>query len=144
MTTHILVPVDRSAHAARAVEYALETITEPQILFLHVLEPVSAFGYGDDEFFDIEAYQQEEKRRRKRAESLLEEYRQQATDQGIAAETVLTVGKPSKCILEVAEEYDVDQIVMGSRGRSGVGRILLGSVAESVTRRSSVPVTIVR
>jgi len=44
----------------------------------------------------------------------------------------------------MAPSHDVDHVVMGSRGRSGVGRVLFGSVAEAVTRRASVPVTIVR
>ncbi|MFW6265865.1 MAG: universal stress protein, partial [Halanaeroarchaeum sp.] len=42
------------------------------------------------------------------------------------------------------EETDVDHVVIGSHGRSGVGRILLGSVAERVVRRSPTPVTVVR
>ena len=43
-----------------------------------------------------------------------------------------------------AEENDIDHIVVGSHGRGGVSRMLLGSVAETVARRSSVPVTIIR
>jgi nucleotide-binding universal stress UspA family protein len=57
---------------------------------------------------------------------------------------VTEIGRPSRAIVEYAEEHDIDHIVMGSHGRSGVTRILLGSVAETVVRRSPVPVTIVR
>jgi nucleotide-binding universal stress UspA family protein len=54
------------------------------------------------------------------------------------------VGKPARAIVEYADDHDIDQIVMGSHGRSGVTRILLGSVAESVVRDSTVPVTVAR
>jgi len=54
------------------------------------------------------------------------------------------VGRPTKVIVEYADDHDIDQIVMGSHGRSGMSRILLGSVAEIVVRRASVPVTVVR
>ena len=144
MEKYVLVPVDTSSHSEDAFEYALENISEPKILLLHVLDSVSAFGYGSDGAFDLEAYQQEERRRRKQAERMLEEYAERATERGVTTETSITVGKPARRILQAAEEHDIDHIVMGSRGRSGVGRVLLGSVAETVTRRSAVPVTIVR
>ncbi len=59
-------------------------------------------------------------------------------------ETEVETGKPARKIFEFVSENDVDQIVMGSHGRSGVSRLLLGSVAESVIRRSPVPVIVVR
>ena len=59
-------------------------------------------------------------------------------------ETAIEVGRPAATIVEEARERDVDHIVVGSHGRTGASRILLGSVAETVARRSPVPVTIVR
>jgi nucleotide-binding universal stress UspA family protein len=59
-------------------------------------------------------------------------------------DTTAEVGGPANAIVECAEEESVDHIVTGSHGRSGVTRILLGSVAETVVRRSPVPVTVVR
>lgn len=56
----------------------------------------------------------------------------------------MTTGKPSKWILELAEEVEVDQIVMENHGRSDVGRVLFGSIAETVTCHAVIPVTIVR
>jgi nucleotide-binding universal stress UspA family protein len=144
MGQHVLVPVDRSDQAEKAFKYALEQLSEPQITLVHVINPVSAIAYGDDEYFDIEAYQQAEQRRRERAEEMFEEYRDKAAEHGLDVETEIVRGKPAKRILETAEKLSVDHIVMGSHGRSGVGRVLFGSVAETVTRRSTVPVTIVR
>lgn len=75
---------------------------------------------------------------------VVERARQTAAERGSNIETKLETGPPSQTINEYAEDHDIDHIVMGSHGRSGVSRILLGSVAESVVRRSPVPVTIIR
>lgn len=57
---------------------------------------------------------------------------------------VTEFGRPARTIVEYVEDHDVDHVVVGSHGRSGLSRTLLGSVAERVVRRSSVPVTVVR
>lgn len=62
----------------------------------------------------------------------------------VPVETTLLEGSPSQKIVEYAEEEDCDIIVMGTHGRSGVDRLLLGSVAERVVRTSSVPVLTIR
>jgi nucleotide-binding universal stress UspA family protein len=79
-----------------------------------------------------------------RAEELLDEYRETASERGFEVETLLATGKPARQILDAVESEGVDHVVMGSRGRSGLGRVLFGSVAEAVTRRAPVPVTIIR
>jgi nucleotide-binding universal stress UspA family protein len=56
----------------------------------------------------------------------------------------VVVGRPAREIVDYADENDIDHVVMGSHGRSGVSRIVLGSVAENVVRKSSVPVTVAR
>jgi len=67
-----------------------------------------------------------------------------ATEHGRAVETRTRLGTPAQEILEYVERNPIDHVVIGSHGRSGVARILLGSVAEVVVRRSPVPVTVVR
>jgi len=59
-------------------------------------------------------------------------------------ETALVEGAPSHQIMEYAEESDCDLIVMGTHGRGGLDRLLLGSVAERVVRSATVPVLTVR
>ena len=144
MGQHILVPVDGSAESEQALEYALEGRPDPTVTLLHVVNPVSSFGYGGDGYFDVEGYQREARRQHERGEQVLEAARETAAGHGVDAETLLLTGKPAKQILETIEGHDIDHVVMGSRGRSGVGRVLFGSVAEAVTRRASVPVTVVR
>jgi nucleotide-binding universal stress UspA family protein len=61
-----------------------------------------------------------------------------------ALRVVLTEGLPATRILDVATRDDVAMIVLGSHGRSGAARMMLGSVVDEVSRQSKVPVTIVR
>jgi len=144
MDQHVLVPVDGSDRAEEALEYALEHFSGATVTVLHVIDPVSLIGYADDEWVDFEGYQEARERQRERAETLLDEYRDTVESHGQNAETLLETGDPADRILDVIDAENVDHVVMGSRGRSGVRRVLFGSVAETVTRRSPVPVTIVR
>lgn len=136
----ILVPIDGSEPSESALEYALDTFEDDAITLIHVIDPnepvygeVSMSGYSDEWF---------EYAKKDVAKTIFEDARELAD--GAEFETALEVGSPAREIVTYAEEHDVDQIVIGSHGRSGVTRILLGSVSESVVRRSPVPVTVVR
>jgi nucleotide-binding universal stress UspA family protein len=144
MGQHVLVPVDGSSPSEKAFEHVLDEMPDEQITLLHVVNPISSYSYGGDDYFDAEGYQEHVERQQETGEEMLEEYRETAAERGVDVETVLATGKPAREILETIESEDIDQVVMGSQGRSGVGRVLFGSVAEAVTRRASVPVTIVR
>ena len=136
----ILVPLDGSEQAWDAFEYAVDEFPTGTIVLLHVIDPVEA-GYTASA--TVPGYtEQWYEQAKERAENLFEDARSRASDADI--ETEIEVGRPSRIIVEFTDELDIDQIVMGSHGRSGVSRILLGSVAEAVVRRSPVPVTITR
>ncbi|WP_302081774.1 universal stress protein [Salinibaculum rarum] len=142
MIDRILVPIDGSAQAEEACELVFEEFPDATLVLLHVINPAEA-SYGAQASIPSfsEEWYREEKRR---AEELFEDIEQQASDHGIEVEHTVEVGKPPHAIAAFAEEHDIDHIVMGSHGREGVSRILLGSVAETVMRRSPVPVTVVR
>ena len=136
----ILVPIDGSAQSEAAVEYAVAEFDRSEITLLHVIDPIEA-GYSATA--SVPGYSEEwYKHQKEEAEALFEEVT--GLVDGAELRTATEVGRPSRTIVEYAEEHGVDHIVMGSHGRSGVTRILLGSVAEAVVRRSPVPVTIVR
>lgn len=65
-------------------------------------------------------------------------------DKQVPYEHLMLLGTPAGKILSVAEEQNVDLIVMGTHGRTGFGRLLMGSVAEAVVRRAACPVLIVK
>lgn len=82
-----------------------------------------------------------------RGEKFLERSRTRAEEADVLGTTVLgttvETGPPARTIVRYVTENHIDHVVMGSHGRSGVVRVLIGSVAEFVTRQASVPVTTV-
>ncbi|MEF8852289.1 MAG: universal stress protein [Haloarculaceae archaeon] len=144
MGKRILVPVDGSEQAHQACEFVVNEFPDAEMVLLHVVNPAEA-GYSAQASipsFSEEWYDQQ----REQAEALFEEIETDVEERGVDVEITseIEVGKPVSVVVEYAAEEDVDQIVMGSHGRSGVSRVLLGSVAETVVRRSPVPVTVVR
>ncbi len=73
----------------------------------------------------------------------LEVARQQLEEEGVPTTVVQVTGRPVVTILEACKEHHIDLLVMASRGRGGLERMLLGSVAEAVVRRAPCPVLIV-
>ena len=65
-------------------------------------------------------------------------------DSGVVIETKVLEGYPSSSLLDVAKKENADLIVMGSHGRTGLKRLWLGSVAESVVQEATIPILIVR
>ena len=142
MTETVIVPLDGSPQSEQALDFAIEEFPDATLVLLHVIDPVeSSYGSrfnlpgGGEEWYES---QQEG------AEELFTDASEQADEAGVAVETMIEVGRPANVIVRYAEDHDIDGVVMGSHGRSGVSRILLGSVAETVVRRSPVPVTVVR
>lgn len=135
----VLVPVDGSQPSNDALVYAFEQFDDAEIVALHVMDPVdgaTAWGPGvADDWLSAS---------KERSEGILEEAEEIAEEAGRTAETESVVGRPAHTIVEYAEENDIDHIVLGSHGRDGLSRVLLGSVAEIVVRRASVPVTVAR
>ncbi|ELY72285.1 universal stress protein [Natrinema pallidum] len=148
MSRHLLVPVDGSPLSNRALEFAFEEFDAAAVVALHVLDPTDP-GYssptdvtvktepprGSDEWYE-RATEEEEK--------IFDDARELASDYGGEFETETAVGAPAREIVDYAEESGIDHIVMGSHGRTGTTRLLLGSVTEMVVRRSPVSVTVVR
>lgn len=77
------------------------------------------------------------------AGTILRKARTYAKASGIKISTATASGRPARQILSYAEENDIDRIVMRTHGRSGLDRLLFGSLSDLVRKQSSVPVTIV-
>jgi nucleotide-binding universal stress UspA family protein len=141
--SRILAPTDFSACATGAVEYAkvLARRFGAGITLLHAAPPRPAFeplpltGMSFvDPFADEEA----------RAASTLAAYRADVLADFPESEGVLATGSPEEAILANSRSAGSDMIVMGTHGREGLSRALLGSVAESVIQQSDKPVLTVR
>lgn len=87
--------------------------------------------------FSLHTQPGRQRRSRSQAEATAKEY-----DRAVETEPIF--GQPAKAVVSYVDERDGDRIVVGSGGKSGPTRGLLGSVAETVTRRASGPATIVR
>ncbi len=144
MTEHVLVPVDESAQSMKALDFAVEEYPDARITALHVIDPRDFYGAAGIEGAAMTNFEAMREAHEGQAEKLLEDARERAAAAGGDVETDHELGNASREIIEYAGDQDVDHIVIGSHGRTGAGRILLGSVAERVARRAPVPVTIVR
>lgn len=144
MASHVLVPVDDSERSTEALEFAIEEHPEARITALHVIDPSDFYATTGVDAGGMMDYEQIREDHETRAEGILENAREQAAAHGVEIETDDVIGGVSGSIVDYAEEEGVDHVVIGSHGRTGASRILLGSVAETVARRSPVPVTIVR
>lgn len=134
----ILHPTDFSEHADYAFQLAcaLARAQDARLLLLHVGRPPVIAPVGGVIPPEPERYQEE------LAESL---HQLQAKAADVAVECRLGLAAdPSAEILRVAQENDCDLIVMGTHGRTGLARLLMGSVAEQVVRRASCPVMTVK
>jgi nucleotide-binding universal stress UspA family protein len=142
MAKRLLVPVDGSDPADAALEFALEEYPDADITVLSVIDPTDV-GYGSIEAAPS-TFEHLQKSAEERTQKVLDEAESRAAEHDVTVTAETVIGMPSRAIVEWAENNDIDGIVIGSHGRQGVTRVLLGSVAESVVRRSPVPVTVVR
>jgi nucleotide-binding universal stress UspA family protein len=139
--TRILVPVDFSTHAERAIDYAvvLARTFGACVELLHVVEdPFAAGGWGSEMFItDIDGIR---KRAMDEATTRLEACSADIPAQETPIVTNVRMGHVAQTILEYAQSIRADLIVMGTHGRTGLAHFIIGSVAERVVRLASCPV----
>jgi nucleotide-binding universal stress UspA family protein len=135
MYDSILLPTDGSEGMARVIEHAagLARHHGATIHAVHIVDTATMSRMPMETSWEA-------------VSGMLREEGERALDQvqdstgDVAVEGSMTEGVPSKEIVDYAESHDVDLIVMGTHGRGGLDRLLLGSVAERVIRTAPVPV----
>ncbi|WP_336325451.1 universal stress protein [Halovenus sp. HT40] len=140
----VLVAYDGSDPSQAAVEYAIEEHADKEIVLLRVVEVASGMTDAGINMIQERFREKPEKVKKEARNKVAEEIADLFEEAGLDFETAIVFGAPAKEIVNYAEEYDIDQIVIGNHGRSGVSRVLLGSVGEKVVRRAPMPVTVVR
>ena len=135
----ILHPTDFSECAVEAERHAVRLVKDldGELVLVQVLVETPLYGEG---LLNIREAQTIYDAQRKWAEDTLEARCGQLRESGIKARWRLEVGVPFEEIVKAAEEEHADMIVMGTHGRSGLNRLLLGSVAEQVVRLALCPV----
>lgn len=134
----LLVPLDGSSLAEAALDKAVEMVKESgaTMVLLRAAEATTLPG-ADPTEAQVEVVRE--------AEDYLGAVAARVRKQGLErVETSVWYGKPAAAIVEAAQFGRVDMIVMSSHGRSGLGRLILGSVAESVIRGTHTPVLLLR
>lgn len=136
----ILVPADGSEGVQGAIDHGIEiaTLADATIHALYVVDTGDYTPLSEAKWLTIEEALEAE------GENAVSDVEDRALEAGIDAVTTIAHGNPSEEILAYADENDVDLIVMGTSGRSGIDRVLVGSVAENVIRRAEVPVLMKR
>ncbi|ERG92025.1 MAG: universal stress protein UspA related nucleotide-binding protein [Haloquadratum walsbyi J07HQW1] len=141
MYDRILIPTDGSECADEAVTHALDLATQYDA-DVHVLSVVDArdVSHGAPAISPAQV----ESTLRENAHEVTDAVADRAADTEVDVTPAVEAGIPDDSIVTYAEEHDIDLIVMGTHGRTGLERYLLGSVTERTVRRSSVPVLTVR
>lgn len=134
---HILVPVDFGDPSAHAIELALTMATrfDAKLTLLHVswMPPYYYSAYAEGLAFPVGEMETA-------AKKMLTDALTKAQGRYPRTESMMVAGEPWEKILESAKGCGADLIIMGTHGRRGVARVVLGSVAEKVVRHSPIPV----
>ncbi|WP_135806557.1 universal stress protein [Halorussus marinus] len=139
MYERILIPTDGSDAVDPAVERAID-LASTYDAELHAVNVVNLASLSTEIHTPavIESFEEQ-------GEVAVEAIAERAADAGVEdVATEVIHGTPHRTILDYADDHDVDMIVMGTHGRSGLNRYLLGSVTEKVVRTADVPVLTVR
>ncbi len=133
----VLVPVDFSESSIQALDHALQLVSQPgDVYVLHVLEALTAMEPGIV-WTQLPDEQREDK--------VMQALRQRLdADKYAGVRLVVEFGNPGHCVADYAEKISADLIVIASHGRTGIPRLMLGSVAERVIRLAQCPVLVVK
>jgi len=143
----ILCPTDFSEAALCGIKMAHEMAVrfESEIVLLNVHKPIPHLPTprleASDTTFDVSAY---ENAIIAEAKHTLAEIRDEILSDVASVKLIVHIGNPSKGILHVAEEENVDAIFMATHGRTGLSKIMFGSTAQRVLRRATCPVMSIR
>ena len=135
----ILLPTDGSAPSEAARDHAvgLAVAYDATLHAVYVIDDAALRAARIDSDVVLAGFEAE-------GEQILDDVVAAASDAGVTCETTVLHGHPHEAITDYTDEHGVDLVVMGTHGRHGIQRFLLGSVTERVVRSSPVPVLTVR
>ena len=137
----ILFPTDFSQYNDAALGLASSLAAEAQatLYIIHVFDVQSlSVAMGEASFYDAPTWREELRNAEEQLRSVV------PSIAGVAFEHECLTGNPVLEILKFAESHDIDLMVMASHGRTGLSRLLMGSVAEGVLRQAKCPVLVVK
>lgn len=140
MYEHILLPTDGSEGVSNAIEEAIDLaeMHDATLHLLYVVDTSAAAALPTADATNLEEILETA------GDDAIETIRERAEARGVPVESYTDHGLVHETILKYAEEADIDLIVMGTQGRSGLDRLLLGSVTERVIKQATRPVLVIR
>ncbi len=146
MAFKILLATDGSKFSNKACDYGLDMAKKlgADVLALYVVSLKHFELYALEHHDDITGYEDEDRRMRKEGEDALDYVITRAREKGVSLNAKIVRGYPADEIIKAATAEGADLVVVGSLGRTGIGRMLLGSVSEAVVRNAPCPVLVVR
>ncbi len=137
----ILIPTDGSEHSIRAAQYGIgiAKIVGAQVIAVFVVDE-----FVLDQIAKITERETAERELKTDGKANVNFVKDIAGKEGISATTLIAEGRPFERIVHVAKDLNVDLIVMGTYGRRGAERILIGSVTERVIEYASCPVLVIK
>ena len=127
----ILVPTDGSKFASKAEDVAIELAkkVDAKIVAVYVIDEKLIYPYSVLE---------------EEGNNILKNVREKGEKEGVPVEEILIVGNPVHDMNKIAKKSNADTIVIGTHGRSGLEKLLMGSVAESTIKSTDIPVLLVK
>lgn len=142
----IMVATDGSKISNKAIDYGVKIAARmsAEVLGIYVvnLKALEFFALGHHD--NIAGYEDENSKLRKEGEDALAYLKDQCAKAGVKSSTAIVRGYPAEEILKTAEKEKVSMIVVGNIGRTGMEHMLMGSVSETVVRKATRPVLVVR
>lgn len=135
----IMVPIDGSEHSKRTMQTAIDLskARDAQLIVVQIMEPI-VYNEASDLFRELKLPNQEEL-----AEQHYEAIETSVAESGIVYERVISHGVPADKILALAEQHQVDTIVIGRHGANMLQRFLLGSVSDRIVHHAKCDVYVV-
>ncbi|MCF7886136.1 MAG: universal stress protein [Candidatus Marinimicrobia bacterium] len=140
----ILCPLDFSEHSMEALDNAIELAQNlsSKIILVNVISPIPVVPTPSHPGeFNIASYREMLK---ESSENNLDSIVKNNLPEDLEYEKIIRTGDPAQEIDKVAKELDVDLLVISTHGRSGLGHLLFGSVAEKIIRHTSCPVLTIK
>jgi len=138
----VLIATDGSESAEKAASFGVEIarLSGAKVYAIYVIDTTPYYSIPLDQVWSKEVYEQFDKVGHEITSDVVES----ARAAGLEAESIVLKGNPPERILNFSEEQNVDMIVVGSHGKGGFERLVIGSVSEKIVRHAKVPVLVVR
>lgn len=146
MAFKIILATDGSQFSNKAADYGIDLAKklDADVLALYVISLKHFELYALEHHDDITGYEDENIRVSKEANAAVSYVACRAKEKGVRLTTRIVRGYPADEVMKIARDENFDLIVVGNLGKSGIERVLMGSVSEAIVRHAPCPVLVVR